>query len=94
MPTTLRLTSEGEFEPLAARQPLQICVTDAGAMLVQLHTLLRQTAPIIQKPENYPAAYRNEMAERIQSLLAGIPETADYEEDNEPGSWLDEEEGE
>ena len=91
MPTTILPLAEDEIQSEAASLPLQIRVTDAGGMLIQLHSLLRQTVPILEKPENYPTAYRREMAERIKTALTSIPDTADYD-DAEPGSWLNEEE--
>ena len=92
MLTTILPPHEDEIQSEAASLPLQIRVTDAGGMLIQLHSLLRQTVPILEKPENYPTAYLSEMAGRIKIALTSIPESSDHGADEEPGSWMNEEE--
>lgn len=65
--------------------------------LVGLHGLLRQALPVLEKAEEFPLSYRQEMAKKCRKALEPakegreIPNTeAGSEEDNyEPGSLLE-----
>lgn len=91
MTTTMPAMNGHGLQLPNAAQPLPIAVTDGGALVVQMHTLLRQITPVLEQPESVPECYRHQLAERVKALLAGISEeTMSREDDYEPGCWMEE----
>ncbi len=72
-------------------RPLSIRVTDAGGMVVKWHNLLRRCLPIIENPDAFPSAYREEIVKEMKAALETLSEEDEAEwESEETGSWLDE----
>jgi hypothetical protein len=91
MTTTVTATGSHGLQLPNAAQPLPLTVTDGGALVVQMQSLLRQITPVLEQPDSVPNSYRQQLAERVKALLEGAPEEIlSREEEYEPGCWLDE----
>ena len=90
--------NEGETNAVLSALPdvpemnrsLSIRVTDAGGMVVKWHNLLRRCLPIIENPDAFPSAYREEIVKEMKAALETLSEEDEPEEAYELGSWLDE----
>ena len=71
-------------------RPLSIRVTDAGRMVMKGHNLLRRCLPLIENPDAFPSAYREEMVKEMKAALETLSEEDEAEEAYELSSWLDE----
>ena len=72
-------------------RPLSIRVTDAGGMVVKWHNLLRRCLPVLENPDAFPPAYREEIVKEMKAALETLSEEDESErESEESGSWLHE----
>ena len=77
-------------------RPLSIRVTDAGGMVVKWHNLLRRCLPVLENPDSFPSAYREEIVKEMKAALETLSEedeavwNEETKEVYEPGSWFDE----
>lgn len=95
MTMTTPLQTGRELQRPEATEALALTVTEGGALVVQMHMLLRQITPVLEQPDSVPDEYRQQLVERTKTLLQGIPEDAMEQEDGyEPGCWREETEEE